>query len=248
MQITKFKKMSNGKYKVYFSNDLNILLYEDIILKYNLLTNKYVNSELLDEITLDNNKYMSYDLALNYIKIKMRCEKEIREYLEKKNIDNNSINNVVDKLKQNGYLDTQKYIKSYIYDKFNLSNIGPLKIKNELLKLGFNDEDIDSGLSIIDKDELYSKLNKLIDKRIIQIKHYNGSILKQKIIKFFIEKGFYKSDIEDILANKNLNNKDLLLIEYNKLYSKYSKKYSGVELENIIKQKLYQKGFNYNEI
>lgn len=248
MQITKFKKMSNGKYKVYFSNDLNILLYEDIILKYNLLTNKYVNSELLDEITLDNNKYMSYDLALNYIKIKMRCEKEIREYLEKKNIDNNSINNVVDKLKQNGYLDTQKYIKSYIYDKFNLSNIGPLKIKNELLKLGFNEEDIDSGLSIIDKDELYSKLNKLIDKRIIQIKHYNGSILKQKIIKFFIEKGFYKSDIEDILANKNLNNKDLLLIEYNKLYSKYSKKYSGVELENIIKQKLYQKGFNYNEI
>lgn len=248
MQITKFKKMSNGKYKVYFSNDLNILLYEDIILKYNLLTNKYVNSELLDEITLDNNKYMSYDLALNYIKIKMRCEKEIREYLEKKNIDNNSINNVVDKLKQNGYLDTQKYIKSYIYDKFNLSNIGPLKIKNELLKLGFNEEDIDSGLSIIDKDELYSKLNKLIDKRIIQIKHYNGSILKQKIIKFFIEKGFYKSDIEDILANKNLNNKDLLLIEYNKLYSKYSKKYSGVELENIIKQKLYQKGFYYNEI
>ncbi len=248
MQITKFKKMSNGKYKVYFSNNLNILLYEDIILKYNLLTNKYVSSELLDEIILDNNKYMSYDLALNYIKIKMRCEKEIREYLEKKNIDNSTINDVVDKLKQNGYLDDQKYIKSYIFDKFNISNVGPLKIKNELLKLGFKEEDIDIGLSNLDKDKLYSKLDKLIDKRITQIKHYNGSILKQKIITFFIEKGFYKSDIEDILSNKNLNNKDLLLDEYNRLYNKYSKKYSGVELENIIKQKLYQKGFYYNEV
>lgn len=248
MQITKFKKMSNGKYKVYFSNDLNITLHEDIILKYNLLTNKYIKEDLLDEIVLANNKYMSYDLALNYIKIKMRCKKEIIEYLKKKNIDDDTIDYVIEKLEEKNILNTQNYIKSYIYDKINLNNIGPLKIKNELLKLDFSEEDIDKELSKIDKNELYSKLEKLIDKKISQTKNYSGNILKQKIIIFFSEKGFYKSDIESILSSKNLNNKDLLIKEYNKLYNKYSKKYSGIELENIIKQKLYKKGFYYNEI
>ena len=38
------------------------------------------------------------------------------------------------------------------------------------------------------------------------------------------------------------------LKEYNKLYTKYSKKYEGYELEKIIMNKLYAKGYDYNEI
>ena len=53
--------------------------------------------------------------------------------------------------------------------------------------------------------------------------------------------------IEDILNTKKLNNNGGEK-EYTKLYNKYSKKYSGYELENIIRQKLYQKGFDINEI
>ena len=33
--------------------------------------------------------------------------------------------------------------------------------------------------------------------------------------------------------------------EYDKLYKKYSKKYSDKELDYVIRQKLYQKGFKY---
>jgi regulatory protein len=129
-----------------------------------------------------------------------------------------------------------------------LNNIGPKKIKSELLKLGFNNEEIEEGLNVIEDEELDFKLEKMIDKKISQIKNYSGNILKQKIIIYFTEKGFDKSNIEKILSNKDLNNRDLLLKEYDKLYNKYSKKYSGIELENIIKQKLYQKGFFYNDI
>ena len=36
--------------------------------------------------------------------------------------------------------------------------------------------------------------------------------------------------------------------EYNKIYNKLSKKYSGSELNQMVKQKLYSRGFNTDEI
>ena len=77
-------------------------------------------------------------------------------------------------------------------------------------------------------------------------KNYSGNVLKQKIISYFMDKGYDKNMITSILDTKELYDEDALKKEYNKLYNKYSKKYSGKELEMIIKQKLYQKGFYQN--
>ena len=64
MKITKFKKTSMSKYKVYFDNNTSILLHEDIILKYNLICNKVVSDNDLNEILKENNNYLVYDIAL----------------------------------------------------------------------------------------------------------------------------------------------------------------------------------------
>lgn len=248
MNIIKFKKLSGSKYKVFFSNGLSITIHEDIILKYNMIVNKYIDSEQLELIQKDNTNYMIYDLVLKYIKVKLRCEKEIREYLKKKNVEDDLVNDIIDKLKNDGYLNSDVYIKAYIYDNFNINNIGPLKIKRELISLGFNEEQIDEEISKLDRNDILIKLNRMIDKKINQTKNYSGYILRKKIIEYFKDKGFELSDIEDILNNKNLCDHDQLKKEYDKMYNKYSKKYSGDELEKVIKQKLYQKGFNYNDI
>lgn len=242
MQIIKYKKMSNGRYKIFFDNNLSIIFYEDIILKHNLLLKKEISNEELDQITIDNNKYASYDMALSYINIKLRCEKEIREYLKKKNVDSNSIDNVVKKLRDNKLLDDVTYIKAFTYDKFNLNNYGPNKIKQELNKLDFDNNLIEDNV-IIDNDDMYDKLNKLIDKKIKTMKNYSGNVLKNKILLYFCEQGYEKNMISSILDNKDLSNDELYKKEYDKLYKKYSRKYSGQELERVIKNKLYLKGF-----
>ena len=36
MKINKFKKIGSNKYKIYFDNE-SLIVYEDVILKYNLL-------------------------------------------------------------------------------------------------------------------------------------------------------------------------------------------------------------------
>ena len=39
MKINKFKKIGSNKYKIYFDNE-SLIVYEDVILKYNLLYKK----------------------------------------------------------------------------------------------------------------------------------------------------------------------------------------------------------------
>ena len=135
MKIIKYKKLSANKYKVFLEDGSNITLHENIIIKYNLLINKEINIDEMEDIIKDNNNYLVYDLALKYISTRMRCESELREYLKKKNIEDEEINNIIQKLKQNGFINEKLYVKSFISDKIRLSNYGPNKIRNERGKI-----------------------------------------------------------------------------------------------------------------
>ena len=239
MNILKYKKVGKNKYKLYLSDNKEIILYEDIILKNELLLKKKIDN--LDELLKKNKDYEAYDVSLTYINKRQRCEKEIRDYLIKKEYDNLLINKVINDLKEKGFIDEIKFIKAFTNDKFNINNYGPNKIINELVKLEI-DKDIVADNVILDKEEINDKLNKLIDKKIKTLKNINGNVLKYKLESYFINLGYDKKDIDIILNNKNLTNNLSYEEEYKKLYNKYSKKYTGYELEIRIKKKLYEKG------
>lgn len=247
MKVLKFKKIKN-KYKVYFDNDTNYNLYEDTILKYELLLKKDIDEKKLDELLKYNNKVEIYDISLNYINIRIRSKDELYKYLKKKNFEDFEIKEVIDRLEKEKYINDELYIRSYVHDRFNLSSEGPNKIKYSLINLKMDKYIIDKYIDEIKYEEIIDKLDKLIDKKIKSTKNYSGNILKMKIINYFSNLGYDKKDIDRVLDNKNIYNSDNGINEYKKLYNKYSKKYEGYELENIIRNKLYQKGYDYNEI
>ncbi len=245
MKIIKYKKIKN-KYRVYFDNE-EVELYENIILKYDLLLKKEIDNKLLDKIKEDDNKEEVYEKSLNYINKKMRSKREIEKYLIKNGYSKELIDDTVNRLEKQNIINDEIYIKAYISDKITLSNDGPDKIKYYLVNSGFNEEIVDKYINELDINEVKSKLDRLIDKKIPTIKNCSGSVLKYKLVSYFVNLGYDRYMIEDLLDLKELNSNNGEK-EYIKLYNKYSKKYSGYELESIIRQKLYQKGFDYNEI
>ena len=76
MKIVSYKFLGNGKYKVVIDNE-NYVIYEDVILKYKLLTKNEITSDELSKYLKDNIYYEAYYKAMNYIKMKLRTEKEI---------------------------------------------------------------------------------------------------------------------------------------------------------------------------
>ena len=243
MKILKFKKQSKDKYKLYLDNNSDITLYEDVIIKNNLLITKEISDELLEALKKQNNDMYAYTLALGYISVKMRSIKEINDYLIKKGFNNLVANKVSERLIKEGYLNDLKYAKSFINDSMNLTNKGPQKIKMELIKYGVNKD-----IALIDQRKVEEKLNKLIDKE-LKIKKGSQNAIKIKIINHFVNLGYSKDLVTSILMSKEItSDKSKLKKDYAKLYNKYKVKYNGQELLYFISQKLYSKGYTASDI
>ena len=229
MNITRYKFLGNGRYEVVIDND-RYIIYEDIILKYNILGKGNISVSELNTYLKDNIFYEAYYKAVKYINVKLRTSKEIFDYLVKAGYDVSFVPKVVDKIIKDGYINEDVYTECYINDQINLKVVGPLRIEKDLLGLGISKSVISKYIGN------YSKEIKLNSNK-------SSYVLKNKILISLVNKGFYKDDIVRCLDNVVIDDSLMYEKEYKKTYDKLSKKYSGKELEYKVKQKMYQKGF-----
>ena len=240
MKINKFKKVGKSKYKVFFNNT-DITLYEDVILKYDLLIKNEVDIDLLEKIIDENKYYDAYYSAINYIEIKMRNKKEIIKYLKKKSFDENIIDDVISKLEKLNLLNNKNYITAFINDKVNLSLDGPYKIKKSLLSLEFDESDIDEYLNTIENDIWKDKIKKIINKKknLMKTKSYYMYITKMKNDLYNL--GYDKDLIEEELSKIEYDS-DAIIIDYQKSLKKFK------DNKDKIINSLLRKGYTYEEI
>lgn len=246
MKIIKYKKMAGGKYKV-TTDTFDLVLYEEVILKYNLLISKEINPLDTEKISKDNMYYEVYYFAINSIKSRFRSIYDIRIILTKKEYPTDIINSVIEKLVSQNYLNDLSFTKSFINNQIITTNKGPNKIKKELLEHRV-EVDIDKELEVFTEEMQLEKIEKLANRFYKSNRNKGGNVLRQKITNDLYNYGFSNYLIDKVLINYDFSNdNELAKKEYDKLYRKYSRKYNGKELERKIKEKMYMKGFNYEE-
>lgn len=246
MQIEKFKKDKKNLYKVYFSDGTEVLLYDDVIVKYNLLVNKKFDNKTYNDIISYNSFLEGYYRAIKYINTKLRTELEVRKYLKKLCISEENIDSLIELLYKDGYLNKDRYLKAFINDQFNLTINGPIKIKRKLIELGYKENDIIDYLSEFDWD---SRIDSIILKKIKLNHKLSNNNLKNKILDDIIKLGYEKESIVFKLNCVKINTDvDILKKELNKVKNRYSKKYEGNELEYKVINYLFTKGFNIEDI
>lgn len=241
MKINKITKLKNGKYKIILDNEV-ITTYDEIILKENLLYKKDIDTEKLKQIKKQTDIYDIYNKVVILISKRYRSKYEIEKYLDN-NINDEEKENILNKLINNNLINDERYVKSYIYDKVNLSKDGPLLIKKDLLKHNIDENIINKYIEEIDKKIIYEKLKKQIITK-INLNKSSKINLYNKILITYKEKGYDINMIKEIFNQNYKENKTNYIKEYNKIKNKLEKKYTGYELEYKIKQKLYQKGYN----
>lgn len=247
MIISKYKKLKNGKYELKLDNMETLCLYEDTILEYNLLLTKKIDLNKQEILKYDQRCDVYYN-ALKYIKKLSRSKKEVRDKLIKLEFPTEYIDYAIEKLEKQGYLNDLIYAKSFLNNKLITTSNGPYKIKQDMIKKGISQSIIDETLKDYTEDIQREKLDKIITKMINSNRNKGNNLLKKKINIDLINQGFYKELIEESINNhKFKDDKEIAHKEYQKLYKKLSSKYSGIELEYKIKQKLYQKGIVYEE-
>ncbi len=202
MKILKYEKKNGGKYKIYLEDGNSIMLFEDTIVKSNLLFKKEIDDKMLKDINDIDNVSSLYNKSIKYIGVRVRSEKEIRDYLRRSTNDNNIIDDIISKLKRNNLLNDREFARAFVNDKFKFSSMGPYRIRNELKNNLIDDIIIDECIYNISDDEIDTKICKFIDKNIKSSKKKNN--FKNKIYNSLMMNGFSS---EMIL--RNLNKYDL---------------------------------------
>lgn len=203
MKIEKYELTKKNIYNVYLSNGEVLELNGKVITDNELLIKKDIDNELYDKLKRDNTICILVDTSVKYIDRRLRSINELRDYLKNKEEDTIIIEEVIDKLIDYKYLDDDRFTKAFIKDKLNFTNWGDYKIKNELKRLGVNEEIIYNNISNIDDNIYYERIDKIINKDISTNKKYNGIKLKNKIYNHLLTLGYSKEKVISIINNYN---------------------------------------------
>ena len=144
---------------------------------------------------------MERDVALkkilHYCDYQDRCRKEIFTKLNSFELADDDRNFIVDFLNDEGYINDERYCRSYVKSKLNLKKWGVNKIKLSLMTKGVDKEIIDDVLSEIDRDSYKEELvNLLKNKKINEDDPYKR---KAKLIRYAVSKGYSISEVMEIV-------------------------------------------------
>src|SRR5574344_655223 len=224
MKIKKFKKVGQGKYKVYLEDGKVLTLFEDVIVNNNLIIKKEIDDEMFKKLEKENNFASVKEMCINYISLRIRSTKEIKDYLKRKNVDVSVADEVIFELDKMGLINDFSFAKAYVNDQILLTPKGPYKISKELENLGITNDVINEALDEIDNDALKEKLEKLVIKQ-LKIKKGSPTIMKLKLLNYFYNLGYSKEMTLSVIDTLKIGiDLDHLKKEYDKLKNKYKNK------------------------
>lgn len=255
IKVTDIKKLRNHQYLVTFVMDQKeekLVLVEDTLIKYNLLSPRDITKTEYKQLTKSKDMDMLYEKVMSFVDYQMRTISEVKKRLAKTTADEKVIQQIIDKLKKQGFLDDVRFVKEYVTQKLEFDLVGPRAIKQKLIDKGIHYDLIDSELIRFTDETQYNKVYELIQK---ETKHpIKKPYLKavESIKRKCVTKGFSLHIIDSSIQSyrdviqEACDETALLLKEFDRLKKGVNLK-DYTEKDKLIK-KLMQKGFAYNNI
>lgn len=247
--ITKIsiQKNNSERYNIFLDGEYAFSVDEEVLARFQLTKGKELSDLDISEIDYEDDIRKGVNTAIHYLSYRMRSEKEVRDYLKQKEINEMVIQEVIHKLYNLKYLNDLEFAVAYVRTQMNTTKKGPGTIKMELYEKGISDNQIDQALQEYSKEQQIDHAKALLEKTIKQNKKLSEKSLKQKLDQTLLRKGF---DIDTIhLAMDEIDFKkdeseewNAIVVQGEKAHRKLQK-YSGYEYEQKMKQTLYRKGF-----
>jgi len=118
-------------------------------------------------------------------------------------LEQNDIDSVVDELVESDFINEKRFLTSFVRGKFNINKWGRQKIKMALRQKNFNDEDITSALTKLDKKEYAKTAQALINRKWDALKGTENRIRKSKVYYYILSKGYEPNIVVSLIDEKS---------------------------------------------
>lgn len=119
-----------------------------------------------------------------------RCSYEIIQKLKEFNADEKTIQKITDSLKEDDYLNDERFARLFASGKFRIKRWGKNKIRAELRMKKVPDPFIYNALDALDEKEYMETIEHLIAKKSREVKAKNAQDRTRKIAMYVLSKGF----------------------------------------------------------
>lgn len=205
MTITEIKKTTNSmRYKLYVDDKFIGFFIDEILAKYHLKTGQEIGEDEFKEIKKENDGKLAFDMALGYLEKYNVSGSGLKNYLKRKMLSQEVIDDACKKLKEYGYIDDRAFAKSY-FESLTASH-GKRAIIRKLKDKGVSSEVIDEVVSNID-DESEEENALALAKKFAKNRE-NNLKNKQKCLAHLIYKG-YDYSVAQKVVNKLFTEREI---------------------------------------
>jgi regulatory protein len=119
-----------------------------------------------------------------------RSHSEVRNKLYELGVFSDDAEAVITELIQEGFLNEERFAKSFAGGKFRIKKWGRLKIENALEKKGVSKNCIRLGLKDINEEAYVETLRNLLEQKLESLEEQNIYIKRDKLSNYAIQKGY----------------------------------------------------------
>ena len=125
-----------------------------------------------------------------YCAYQERCHQEVRDKLYSLGLYQTDVENIIVELITSGFLNEERYAKTFAGGKFRMKHWGKNKIVNELSFRGISKRCIQTGLKEIDDGDYRKELQRQLKKKLQTTSEENPYKKRDKVARYAIGKGY----------------------------------------------------------
>lgn len=140
---------------------------------------------------------------IRYCEYQERSEKEVFVKLKSYNLSTTSIHEVIQFLKEEGWVDNLRFAKAYAHGKFCHNRWGRNKIKTGLIGKGIPPDLILEALNEIPEDDYLKRVGELIERKRLETETLSPEMRREKVFNYIVQKGFEWDIVQKVYARLN---------------------------------------------
>jgi len=195
------QKRKEERFNLFLDGKFAFSLPAEALAKAGLHPDQEIPQTKVEELIRESELALVFDKVLKFLSFRPRSEFEIKEYLLKKNVGEETRKLVIVKLKQLKLIDDEAFARWWLEQRSVFRPTGARLVKYELRRKGVAEETVSSLLAETRPRAADALLaEKLIQKKLARLKNLPEKELKQKLYASLSQKGFAFEVIEEAVA------------------------------------------------
>jgi regulatory protein len=187
------------RYSIYLDGKYVFSLSENELFKSGLRVGREYLPDEIEDLQATAVLDKAYMRAIEHLARRARSEWEVRDYLKRKEYDSPTIDIIVNKLSNMGYINDKAFATSWVENRRLLKATSLRRLRQELQQKRVSKEVSDEVLAADETDER-QVLKELIAKKQTQTRYQDS----QKLMAYLMRQGFNYDDLKAVI-NENDN-------------------------------------------